>query len=119
MQHPEQVIPVMGRLRGHGFEISLDDFGMGHSSLALLKTLPISSIKIDRAFVRDLSPQGPDRAVLQTIVELGRHMRLDVVTEGIETAEQLAIVRASGCQLVQGYLLGRPMSCEDIVARPR
>ncbi len=119
MQHPEQVIPVMGRLRGHGFEISLDDFGMGHSSLALLKTLPISSIKIDRAFVRDLSPQGPDRAVLQTIVELGRHMRLDVVTEGIETAEQLAIVRASGCQLVQGYLLARPMSREDIVARHR
>lgn len=119
MQHPEQVIPVMGRLRGHGFEISLDDFGMGHSSLALLKTLPISSIKIDRAFVRDLSPQGPDRAVLQTIVELGRHMRLDVVTEGIETAEQLATVRACGCQLVQGYLLARPMSREDIVARHR
>ncbi|WP_342130823.1 GGDEF domain-containing protein [Hydrogenophaga sp. OTU3427] len=116
MRRPEQVIPVMARLRQAGFEISLDDFGMGHSSLALLRNLPISSIKIDRSFVRDLAQSSQDRAVLQTIVDLGRHMHLAVVAEGVETAEQLAVLRQSECGLVQGYLLGRPMPLQDLIA---
>lgn len=117
MKWPEQVIPVMHALRRRGFEISLDDFGMGHSSLSLLKTLPISSMKIDRSFVRDLSLQSRDQAIAQTIVDLGRHMCLDVIAEGIETDAQLAILTQLGCNLIQGFLLGRPMALADLLVQ--
>lgn len=117
MKRPDQVIPVMRALRQLGFGISLDDFGMGHSSLALLKNLPISSLKIDRSFVRDLSHQRNDRAIVKTIVDLGRHMGLEVIAEGVETAPQLAILQQSGCVLIQGYLLDRPMGIAELLAK--
>ncbi len=117
MRRPDQVIPVMRALRQLGFSISLDDFGMGHSSLSLLKNLPISSMKIDRSFVRDLSHQGNDRAIVKTIVDLGRHMALEVIAEGVETASQLAILQQSGCSLMQGYLLSTPLSMAELVQR--
>jgi diguanylate cyclase (GGDEF)-like protein len=109
MRQPEQVMRVMHQLRHIGFEISLDDFGMGHSSLALLKSLPISSLKIDRSFVRDLAGSHRDRAIAQTIVDLGQHLQLEVIAEGIETAAQREQLAACGCRLGQGYLLGRPL----------
>jgi diguanylate cyclase (GGDEF)-like protein len=117
MKQPERVIPVMHTLRQLGFEISLDDFGMGHSSLSLLRNLPISSIKIDRSFVRDLPQQSNDRAIVQTIVDLGRHMNLSVIAEGIETGSQLAVLQASGCNLIQGFLLSRPLSLADLLRK--
>jgi len=115
MKRPDQVIPVMRALRQQGFGISLDDFGMGHSSLALLKNLPISSLKIDRSFVRDLSHQRNDRAIVKTIADLGCHMGLEVIAEGVETTPQLEILRQSGCRLIQGYLLARPMALPDLL----
>jgi diguanylate cyclase (GGDEF)-like protein len=115
MKRPDQVIPVMRSLRLAGFGISLDDFGMGHSSLALLKNLPISALKIDRSFVRDLSLKGNDRAIIQTIVDLGSHMDLKVIAEGIETQLQLEIMRQSGCLLIQGYLLAQPMPLQALL----
>jgi len=117
MTRPDQVIPVMRELRQFGFGISLDDFGMGHSSLSLLKNLPISSLKIDRSFVRDLPHQSNDRAIVKTIVDLGRHMHLDVVAEGVETTSQLAILQQSGCTLIQGYLLSQPTGIAELKAR--
>lgn len=117
MKRPDQVIPVMRSLRHMGFGISLDDFGMGHSSLALLKNLPISSLKIDRSFVRDLPHQRNDRAIVKTIVDLGRHMELEVIAEGVETAPQLEILTQSGCSLIQGYLLNRPMTLGELLAK--
>ncbi len=117
MKRPDQVIPVMRALRQMGFGISLDDFGMGHSSLALLKNLPISSLKIDRSFVRDLSHQRNDRAIVKTIVDLGRHMELEVIAEGVETAPQLEILQQSGCGLIQGYLLDRPMALTELLSK--
>ena len=117
MKRPEQVIPVMRTLRQLGFEISLDDFGMGHSSLSLLKNLPISSMKIDRSFVRDLPQQRNDQAIVKTIVELGRHMQLDVIAEGVESEAQLAVLQQSGCSLIQGFLLSRPLSLADLLTQ--
>jgi diguanylate cyclase (GGDEF)-like protein len=114
MKRPDQVIPVMRALRQMGFGISLDDFGMGHSSLGLLRNLPISSLKIDRSFVRDLPHQRNDRAIVKTIVELGRQMELKVIAEGIETTSQLEILRQAGCSLIQGYLLARPMALAEL-----
>jgi diguanylate cyclase (GGDEF)-like protein len=116
MKRPDQVIPVMRTLRQAGFGISLDDFGMGHSSLALLKNLPISTLKIDRSFVRDLSRKCNDRAIVKTIVDLGSHMALQVIAEGIETAPQLDILRQAGCKLIQGYLLARPMPLKELLS---
>ena len=117
MTRPDQVIPVMRALRQLGFGISLDDFGMGHSSLALLKNLPISSLKIDRSFVRDLPQQRNDRAIVKTIVDLGFQMGLKVIAEGVETEAQLEILRQSGCSLIQGYLLDRPMALADLLVK--
>ncbi|HEY0954819.1 MAG TPA: bifunctional diguanylate cyclase/phosphodiesterase [Roseateles sp.] len=115
MRQPEQVSGVMHRLREIGFEISLDDFGMGHSSLAMLKSLPISSLKMDRSFVRDLASGKRDRAIAQTIVDLGQHLRLEVIAEGIEDAAQLDVLHACGCRFGQGYLLGRPLPLDQLV----
>ena len=117
MKRPDQVIPVMRALRQLGFGISLDDFGMGHSSLALLKNLPISSLKIDRSFVRDLPHQRNDRAIVKTIVDLGCQMDLEVIAEGVETQPQLDILRQAGCSLIQGYLLERPMALADLLSK--
>ncbi|MES2947117.1 MAG: EAL domain-containing protein [Pseudomonadota bacterium] len=117
MKRPDQVIPVMRSLRHLGFGISLDDFGMGHSSLALLKNLPISSLKIDRSFVHDLAHQRNDRAIAQTIVDLGHQMGLEVIAEGVETQPQLQILRQAGCSLIQGYLLGRPMALAELLTQ--
>ncbi|HEY8881667.1 MAG TPA: EAL domain-containing protein [Roseateles sp.] len=120
MRQPEQVRRVMHQLREIGCEISLDDFGMGHSSLAMLKSLPLSSLKIDRSFVRDLPTGERDRAIAQTIVDLGRHLQLEVIAEGIESADQLQALAECGCSFGQGYLLGRPLPLDALVrAFPR
>lgn len=116
MRQPEQVVAVMRQLQTIGVEISLDDFGMGHSSLALLKNLPIRSMKIDRSFVRDLDHQPRDRAIARTILDLGRHLAIDVIAEGIETDGQLRLLEQAGCHLAQGYLLSRPIGIDQLLA---
>ena len=117
MKNPEQVVGVMHDLRKLGFDISLDDFGMGHSSLSMLKNLPIASMKVDRSFVRDLPTQERDRAIVNTIVDLGQHMRLDVIAEGVETQPQLALLRNAGCTLIQGFLLSKPLGLQALMAQ--
>ncbi|MDD0816252.1 EAL domain-containing protein [Curvibacter sp. HBC28] len=117
MKQPEQVMAVMARLRQRGFDISLDDFGKGHSALSLLKDLPISTLKIDRAFVRGLGQRDSERAILATIMDLGRHLGLQVITEGVETDTQLACVRGCGGQLIQGFLLSRPLPLDALRQR--
>ncbi|HEY1128930.1 MAG TPA: EAL domain-containing protein, partial [Roseateles sp.] len=92
-----------------------DDFGMGHSSLAMLKSLPISSLKIDRSFVHDLPTGERDRAIARTIVDLGRHLQLEVIAEGIESPAQLEVLKACGCSFGQGWLLGRPLPLAALV----
>ena len=116
MQQPGRVIPVMRALRQLGVGISLDDFGMGYSSLSRLKNLPISSIKIDRSFVSGLPDQKEDKAIVRTIIALGRHMNLQVIAEGVETDAQLAYLRQFGCSLIQGFVLSRPRSIDTLIA---
>lgn len=118
MQRPDQVIPVMRSLRRAGFGISLDDFGKGHSSLALLRTLPISSLKVDRAFVRHLEERPKDLAIVQTIIDLGHHLGLEVIAEGIETQRQRELLQQAGCLNMQGYLFDRPLALETLLERP-
>ncbi|MBI3728708.1 MAG: GGDEF domain-containing protein [Burkholderiales bacterium] len=115
MHQPDHVIPIMSTLRRLGFGISLDDFGMGYSSLAHLKNLPISSMKIDRSFIKGLPQQSEDRAIVRTIIELGRNLRLNVIAEGVETDIQLAFLRQFGDTLIQGFVLSRPQPVEELI----
>lgn len=116
MKRPETVIAVMAALRQLGFRISLDDFGMGHSSLSRLKTLPISSLKIDRSFVSGLPHDQGDAAIVRTILDLGQHMKLQIIAEGVETDAQLIFLRQFGGTLIQGFLLGRPKTIAELMA---
>lgn len=118
MKQPEKVIPVMAALRQLGFKVSLDDFGMGHSSLSRMKMLPVSSLKIDRSFVSGLPHDRGDAAIVRTILDLGRHMKLQVIAEGVETDAQLTFLRQFGCSLIQGFLLGRPKTMAELLAVP-
>ena len=101
---------MLAALKALGVRLAIDDFGTGYSSLSYLRRFPIDVIKIDRSFIAGL-PAGPDAlALVQAIVSLGQTLFLQTVAEGIEGAEQLAELQAVGCEIGQGYYLGRPMT---------
>lgn len=106
---------VAARLRLHGLEVSVDDFGVGFSSLSRLQLLPISEIKIDRSFVSDMHEASQNAAIVEAVALLGQRLGIRVVAEGVESLECLPLLRAFGCTHVQGYALGRPMSADDIL----
>ena len=112
----EQVVSKLSKLRSFGINISLDDFGTGYSSLTYLKSLPLNQLKIDKSFVRDILDDPDDKAIAETIISLARMMRLDVIAEGVETKEQLEMLKKMGCGVFQGYLFSKPqplMSFEE------
>ncbi len=103
----QAMVAILAELRGHGIRIAIDDFGTGYSSLGYLRELPVDELKIDRSFVSRLAGQV-DQGLVSTIIQLGRELSLGTVAEGIESPEQLALLRELGCDLGQGYLLGHP-----------
>ena len=116
-EHMEQTIARMDELVAMGVRFSIDDFGTGYSSLAYLKRMPIYELKIDRSFVQD-TPQDPsDTAIVQTILAVARNLGLRVVAEGVETQEQADFLAENHCDVLQGYLFGRPEPLEGWVAR--
>ncbi|MBY0238722.1 MAG: EAL domain-containing protein [Burkholderiaceae bacterium] len=117
MSHIDTSLPIMRKLTQMGFELSLDDFGMGYSSLSLLKTLPIASLKIDRLFLQGVPRERDDCAIVRTMLDLGRNMGIGVIAEGVENDAQLGYLRQFGCTQVQGYLLGRPMTLPLLLER--
>ncbi|GAB6052076.1 bifunctional diguanylate cyclase/phosphodiesterase [Magnetospira thiophila] len=114
MHDVEQAITVMQRLQQQGISIAIDDFGTGYSSFNYLKRFPINTLKIDRSFVYDLTTTTEDAAICCSIVTLAKSLRLDVVAEGVETAEQEAFLKATGCLAAQGYHLARPMPADQL-----
>ncbi len=106
----------LARLKEMGVGLAIDDFGTGYSSLSYLHRMPISVLKIDQTFIRELQPGREDRSgpILQAIVALGRHLGLQVVAEGVETELQRAFLSDLGCDALQGYLLGQPMPPEEL-----
>lgn len=116
MKELQSVIPSLHRLNEIGVEISIDDFGTGYSSLAYLTTLPISELKIDRSFVRDLGLTPASSAIVKAIISLARALGLRVIAEGVESLRQMEALHKEGCWLMQGYLFSRPQPADDIEA---
>ena len=107
------VLDVIGKLRKNGFEIEMDDFGTGYSSLNMLSDMPIDVLKMDMQFVRNIATSETDRKLVSLILDIARYLQVKVVAEGVETEEQLTILRESGCNLVQGYYFSRPLPAEE------
>lgn len=109
LKNIEDIISKMQQLRILGLRFSLDDFGTGYSSLQYLKRLPLSQLKIDQSFVRDLVSNSNGQAIVSTIIAMARSLQLDVIAEGVETVEQRSLLEKLGCHRYQGYLYGKPV----------
>ncbi len=105
----EETIACMQQLKAIGVRFSLDDFGTGYSSLQYLKRLPLSQLKIDQSFVRDLASDSSDQVIVRTIIAMARSLQLDVIAEGVETMAQRVLLEELGCRRYQGYLYSRPV----------
>lgn len=113
MTNPDESVRVLTELTDAGVKASIDDFGTGYSSLLYLKRLPACELKIDRAFVKELSRDGDDATIVSAIVALAKTLNLKVVAEGVETQAQQAFLTELGCNTLQGYLLGKPISAQE------
>jgi len=114
MSNAQATIDALTKLKARGVTISVDDFGTGFSSLSYLKRLPINALKIDQSFVRDLTTDPDDAALVMAIVTLAHNLRLQVVAEGVETEEQLRFLNLIRCDEVQGYLFSKPLAPEAL-----
>ena len=114
IQNANQAVELMEEFRRLGVKLAIDDFGTGYSSLAALKSFPLTRLKIDRSFIRDLDFDESDRCITRAIISLGRELGLNVVAEGVETAKQQAFLASCRCETVQGYHFGRPMSAKKL-----
>lgn len=113
MENTERTIQLLDQLYALGLHLAIDDFGTGYSSLSALQQFPISTLKIDKSFVRHVSTNPDDATLVSTIVQMGRNMNMDVVAEGVETEDQLAFLQSIGCTYAQGLLFGDPMSSDS------
>jgi EAL domain-containing protein (putative c-di-GMP-specific phosphodiesterase class I) len=117
MQMTEHTLATLDALHDLGVSLSIDDFGVGYSSLSYLKRFPVDQLKIDQSFVRDIATDPDDAAIVSAIIGLAHNLKLSVVAEGVETEEQLAYVAACGCNEVQGYYFSRPLPANEAAAR--
>jgi diguanylate cyclase (GGDEF)-like protein/PAS domain S-box-containing protein len=113
MENPERTIKLLDQLYGLGLHLAIDDFGTGYSSLSALQQFPISTLKIDRSFVRDVVTNADDATIVDTIIQMGQNLNMDVVAEGVEDEAQLAFLQKLGCTYAQGLLFGDPMSADN------
>ena len=113
MENPDRTIKILDDLYRLGLHLAIDDFGTGYSSLSALQQFPISTLKIDQSFVRDIAVNSDDATIVGTIVHMGKSLKMDVVAEGVESEEQLAFLQSLDCTYAQGLLFGGPMSSDN------
>ena len=119
MDDPKSAISIMDNLHGRGVRMSIDDFGTGYSSLNYLKKFKVYKLKIDQSFVRDISSNADDKAIVTTIINMASSLGMQTIAEGVETSSQLAFLRLQGCDEIQGYYFSRPLPKEDFEAYVR
>jgi EAL domain-containing protein (putative c-di-GMP-specific phosphodiesterase class I) len=115
MKQPELAASILKKLRDRGVVVSVDDFGTGYSSLSYLKKLPLDALKIDQWFIHELGKNPDDAAIAIAIISMGQGLNLRIIAEGVETAEDLAFLKAHGCQEAQGFYFSPPVPSEQIV----
>ena len=113
MEDPDRTIKMLDELYALGLHLAIDDFGTGYSSLSALQQFPISTLKIDQSFVRDVAISSDDATIVGTIIQMGQNLKMDVVAEGVETEDQLNLLQSMNCTYVQGLLFGQPMSSDN------
>ena len=114
MQNAENTIRTLRELKNLGVRISMDDFGTGYSSLNYLKRFPIDTLKLDQSFVRDVTTDNRDAAIVSAVISLAHSLNLQVVAEGVETEEQLAFMSQQRCDRIEGFFFSSPMSTEEL-----
>ena len=113
MHNTDQTLAVLREFKDLGLQISLDDFGTGYSSLSYLARFPIDTLKIDKSFVQDMSTNPNTRSLVKAMIAMALALQLKVVAEGVETEEQMTLLREDGCHVGQGYLFNKPMPGDD------
>lgn len=114
MKNPEEAIKMLERIKGLGISLSMDDFGTGYSSLSYLKKLPISKLKIDQAFIKELPNNSHDIAIVESIISMAKAMSFSVIAEGVETLAQHDFLIEKGCHNIQGYFYSKPMPADEM-----
>lgn len=115
MKNAEETVSTLRALKAMGVHISIDDFGTGYSSLSYLKRFPLDTLKIDRSFVNEITTDSDSAEITKAIIAMAHSLKLRVLAEGVETEEQLAFLRAHGCEVLQGFLFSRPLPYDDLV----
>lgn len=113
IENVEDTTRIIRNLQNMGISISIDDFGKGYSSLVYLKNLPLNQLKVDQSFVHDIDSDPNGRVIVETIIAMARHLKLDVIAEGVETDTQLAFLQGQGCHKFQGYYFSHPLDVEQ------
>jgi EAL domain-containing protein (putative c-di-GMP-specific phosphodiesterase class I) len=113
MEDPLHAIELMEELYSHGIRMSIDDFGTGYSSLNYLKRFRVYKLKIDQSFIRDITENTEDKTIVNTIISMAHSLKMITIAEGVETAEQLAVLKENGCNEVQGYYFSKPLPAAE------
>ncbi len=116
MMDASRASPILQKLMELGIRFSLDDFGTGYSSLSYLRMFPIERLKIDRTFVQEITTNEDDRTIVETIISMAHHLKLNVIAEGVETKEQLQLLLDNGCDEIQGYYYSKPLAADELAA---
>jgi EAL domain-containing protein (putative c-di-GMP-specific phosphodiesterase class I) len=110
MRDTARTLQLLQEIKKLGVSLAIDDFGTGYSSLAQLRRFPIDTLKVDRSFIREITNNDEDKAITEAIITMGKTLSLTVVAEGVETPEQMALLRAKACDQMQGYHFSKPVS---------
>ena len=112
-ENADQLIRVINQLRSRGYEIEMDDFGSGYSSLNMLSSLPVDVLKMDIDFIRNIEWNEKDFRLVELIIDIARYLKVPVIAEGVETENQLKLLKGAGCDLVQGYYFSKPLPADE------